>query len=210
MHLMSMKLKDLMVRDIVTVEAKTTVREAVELMNKLEIGCLVVVDGEKPTGIVTERDMLKRVLVETRNPMLTAVGEVMSKPLVSAEPEMGIGDTVKLMFEHKIKKLPVIENGHLVGLVTLTDIIRSPEVVRWLKEPQFKEAPRRMKKIFDIYFDPERRLRKRCPLITEGGQSISCQHEKCMWWFEDECVITKLTRQMLNLESIHGDEEEKE
>jgi len=207
---MSLKLKDLMVRDVITVEAKATVREAVELMNKLEIGCLVVVDGEKPTGIVTERDMLKRVLVETRNPTLTEVGEVMSKPLVFAEPEMGIGDTVKLMFEHKIKKLPVIENGHLAGLVSLTDLIRSPEVVKWLKKLQLEKAPKRMKKVFDIYFDPARRLRKRCPLITEGGQSISCQHEKCMWWFEDECVITKLTRQMLNLEGMHGNEEEKE
>jgi len=207
---MSLKLNNLMVRDVVTVEAKTTVKEAVELMNKLEIGCLVVVDGEKPAGIVTERDMLKRVLVETKNPMLTVVGEVMSKPLVSAEPEMGIGDAVKLMFEYKIKKLPVIENGHLAGLVTLTDLIRSPEVVKWLKKLQLKEAPRRMQKIFDIYFDPERRLRKRCPLITEGAQSMSCQHEKCMWWFEDECVITKLTRQMLNPESVHGDEDEEE
>jgi len=207
---MPLKLENLMVRDVVTVEAKTTVREAVELMNKLEIGCLVVVDGETPTGIVTERDMLKRVLVETRNPMLTEVSEVMTKPLVSAKPEMNIGDTLKLMFELKIKKLPVIENGHLVGLVTLTDLVRSPEVFKWFEKLQLNSAPRRMKKIVSVYFDPARRLRKRCPLITEGAQSISCQHEKCMWWFEDECVITKLTRRMLNLEGTHGDEDEEE
>lgn len=199
-----------MVRDVVTVEAKTTVKEAVELMNKLEIGCLVVVDGETATGIVTERDMLKRVLVETRNPMLTEVGEVMSKPLVSAEPEMGIGDSMKLMFGRKIKKLPVIEDGRLVGLVTLTDLVRSPEVVKWLEKLQLRKAPRRMKKVVSVYFDPLRRLRKRCPLITEGAQSISCQREKCMWWFEDECVITKLTRQMLNVEDMHADEDEDE
>jgi CBS domain-containing protein len=205
---MPVKLENLMVRDVVTVDVKTTVKEAVELMNKLEIGCLVVVDGETPTGIVTERDMLKRVLVEARNPMLTRVNEVMSKPLLSAEPEMDIGDTVKLMFEHKIKKLPVIENGRLVGLVTLTDLIRSEEIVKSLKKLQLKTAPTRMKKIVDIYFDPTRHLRKRCPLITEGAQSMSCQREKCMWWFEDECVITKLTRQMLNTEDMHANEEE--
>ena len=199
-----------MVKNVLTVEANATVRTAVELMNEHEIGCLVVMDGEKPTGIVTERDMLKRVLVDARNPMLTQVSEVMSKPLVFAELDMGIGDTVKLMFERKIKKLPVIENGCLVGLVTLTDLIRSQEIVKWLKKIQLKSAPRRMKKIVDIYFDPTRRLRKRCPLITEGAQSISCQREKCMWWFEDECVITKLTRQMLNLEDLHADEEEEE
>jgi len=205
---MPLKLEEIMVKNVLTVEANATVRTAVELMNKHEIGCLVVMDGEKPTGIVTERDMLKRVLVEARNPMLTQVSEVMSKPLVFAEPDMGVGDTVKLMFERKIKKLPVVENGCLVGLVTLTDLIRSEEIVKWLKKLQLKSAPRRMKKIVDIYFDPTRRLRKRCPLITEGAQSLSCQREKCMWWFEDECVITKLTRQMLNPEDMPVDEEE--
>jgi len=205
---MPLKLEELMVKDVVTVEAKATVRAAVELMNTHEIGCLVVVDGEKPAGIVTERDMLKRVLVQARNPVLTEVSEVMSKPLVFAEPKMGIGETVKLMFDHKIKKLPIVENGRLVGLVTLTDLIRSPEVVKWLERLELESAPKRMKKIIDIYFDPERRLRKRCPLITEGGLSISCQHEKCMWWFEDECVIIKLTRQMLNVENVHADDEE--
>ncbi|MFQ5999840.1 MAG: cyclic nucleotide-binding/CBS domain-containing protein [Candidatus Bathyarchaeia archaeon] len=193
---MPLKVKDIMVGEVITIGANVTVREAVRLMNNREIGCLVVVQDGEPTGIVTERDMLKRVLVATRDPRAVEVGEVMSRPLLFMEPEKGIEDAVKLMFEHKIKKLPVIENGRLVGLVTLTDLIRSPEVMKWLEELPLRKTPRRMKKVIDVYFDPRRRLRKRCPLITEGGLSISCQERKCMWWLEDECAVLKLTRQL--------------
>jgi len=61
---MSLKVKDVMVKNIVTIGARTSVKKAVELMNKHEIGCLIVVNNEKPVGIVTERDMLKRVLLQ--------------------------------------------------------------------------------------------------------------------------------------------------
>ena len=193
---MTLRVKDIMVGEVITIEANATVRKAVKLMNNREIGCLVVIQNEKPTGIVTERDMLKRVLVAGRNPRAVEVAEVMSKPLLFMEPEKEIEDTVKLMFKHKIKKLPVIENGRLVGLVTLTDLIHSPEVTRWLEELPLNKAPRRMKKVIDPYFDPTKRLRKRCPIITQGGISISCQQGKCMWWLEDECAILKLTKQL--------------
>ena len=185
-----------MVGEVITIEANVTVRKAVRLMNNREIGCLVVVQDGKPTGIVTERDMLKRVLVAGRDPRAAEVGEIMSKPLLFMEPEKEIDDAVKLMFKHKIKKLPVVENGRLVGLVTLTDLIRSPGVTEWLEDLPLKKTPRRMKKVIDVYFDPTRRLRKRCPLITQGGLSISCQERKCMWWMEDECAILKLTKQL--------------
>ena len=188
-----------MVGEVVTIGADISVREAVRLMNDHEIGCLVVVQDGKPTGIVTERDMLKRVLVATRDPRAVEVGEVMSKPLLFMEPEKEIEDAVKLMFEHKIKKLPVVENGCLVGLVTLTDLVGSPEVMKLLEEVSLNKTPRRMKKVIDVYFDPARRLRKRCPLITEGGLSISCQERKCMWWLEDECAVLKLTKQLSNI-----------
>jgi len=185
-----------MVGEVITIEANVAVRKAVRLMNDREIGCLVVVQDGKPTGIVTERDMLKRVLVAGRDPRAVEVAEVMSKPLLFMEPEKEIEEAVKLMFKHKIKKLPVVENGRLVGLVTLTDLIRSSEVNKWLEDLPLKKAPRRMKKVLDVYFDPKRRLRKRCPLITQGGLSISCQERKCMWWMEDECAVLKLTKQL--------------
>jgi len=148
---MSLKLEDVMVEEVITVEEKATVKEAVELMNKHEIGCLIVVKKGKPSGIVTERDMLKRVLSGKRDTKKTRVNEIISKPLITGKPQMNIEDAVKLMFKRKIKKLPVADNDHLVGLVTLTDLVRSEQVIKILKELPAKETPKRMKKVIDYY-----------------------------------------------------------
>jgi CBS domain-containing protein len=122
---MSLKVRDVMVKNLITVGAETTVKEAAKLMNKHEIGCLVVMKREKPVGIVTERDMLKRVLLKSKDPKKTKVSKIMSKPLVVGEPQTDIRDAVRLMVEGEIKRLPVVEDGHVLGLVTFTDIVRS-------------------------------------------------------------------------------------
>jgi len=148
---MSLKLKDVMIEDVITVGEKATVKEAVELMNKHEIGCLIVVKKKKPTGIVTERDMLKRILLESKNPEKSKVNDIMSKPLIVGKPQMPIEDAVKLMFKRNIKKLPVAENDHLVGLVTLTDLVRSEQIIKMLKKLPAEETPKRMKKVVDYF-----------------------------------------------------------
>lgn len=122
---MSLKVRDVMVKNVITVEAEAGIREAATLMNKHEIGCLLVMKREKPVGIVTERDMLKRVLLKSKDVKKTKVSRIMSKPLVVGEPQTDIRDAVRLMVEGKIKRLPIVEDGHILGLVTLTDIVRS-------------------------------------------------------------------------------------
>jgi len=129
---MSLKIEDIMVEDVVAVPEKATVREAAELMSKYEIGCLVVVRKGKPVGIVTETDMVKRVILQPVDPGEIKVGEIMSEPLVVGAPQMDIDEASRIMRKRKIKKLPVIENGRLVGLVTNTDIVRSPEVMKMM------------------------------------------------------------------------------
>ena len=120
-----------MVEDVITVEKETTAKEVAELMNKHEIGCLIVMKMGKPAGIVTERDLVKRVLLESKDPEKTKIGEIMSKPLIVGKPQMELEQTVSLMVEQKIKKLPVTQDGKLVGLITLTDILRfQPELLR--------------------------------------------------------------------------------
>ncbi len=114
-----------MIKDVITVESDTTAREVAKLMKKHEIGCLIVMKKGKPVGIVTERDMLKRVLLKSKDPRKTKVGKIMSKPLVVGEPQTDIRDAVRFMIEGKIKKLPIVEDDRLLGLVTFTDIIRS-------------------------------------------------------------------------------------
>jgi len=122
---MPLEVKDVMVKNVVTVEAEATVRDAAKLMNERDIGCLLVMKGKTPVGIVTERDMLERVLLKSKDSRKTKIGKVMSKPLMVGEPQTDIRDAVRLMVEGKIKRLPVVENGHLLGLVTFTDIVRS-------------------------------------------------------------------------------------
>jgi len=148
---MPLKLEDVMVEDVITVEEETTVKKAVELMNKHEIGCLIVMKREKPAGIVTERDMLNRILLKSKDPEEIKVREIMSKPLVVAKPQMDIEDAAKLMFKRNIKKLPVTDDGHLVGLVTLTDLVRSEQIIKMLKKLPVGETPKRMKKVVDYF-----------------------------------------------------------
>lgn len=122
---MSLKIEEIMIKNVITLEGKATVREAVTTMDNHGIGCLVIVQDENPIGIITERDMLKRVLIEAKDPATTKVFQIMSAPLVLGDPQMSIQDAVKLMTDKKIKKLPIMENGRLVGMITLTDLARS-------------------------------------------------------------------------------------
>jgi CBS domain-containing protein len=126
-----LKLEEVMVEDVITVDEETTAKEVAELMNKHEIGCLIVMKRGKPAGIVTERDLVKRIILESKDPEKTKTSEIMSKPLIAGKPQMELEQSVSLMVEQKIKKLPVTQDGELVGLITLTDILRfQPELLR--------------------------------------------------------------------------------
>ena len=135
---MPLKVEDVMVKGVFTIEAESAVNEAVAIMSTREIGCLVVIHNEVPVGIVTERDMLKRVLLAAKDPEKTKVSQIMSTPLISGEPGMSVQAAVTLMSEKKIKKLPIMEKGCLVGLITLTDLARS---VAYLKHVISNVAP---------------------------------------------------------------------
>ncbi|MGQ9507009.1 MAG: CBS domain-containing protein, partial [Candidatus Bathycorpusculaceae bacterium] len=126
----SLKVEDVMVKEVITIDENSTVKEAAEIMNKFEIGCLIAVRKGKAMGIITERDLLKRVVAEARDANKTKVKDVMSSPLVVVEPSMDLEEAVRLMFQMKIKKLPVVDGKRLVGLVSLTDIARfQPQVI---------------------------------------------------------------------------------
>jgi len=122
---MSLRVRDVMVTNIITIEAGATARKAAELMNRHDIGCLIVVNDSKPIGIVTERDMLKRIVLQLRDPRRVRVSYIMSKPLLTTSPETDLRDAVSVMNERRIKKLPVVEDGRLLGLLSITDIVRS-------------------------------------------------------------------------------------
>ncbi|MCR6669647.1 MAG: CBS domain-containing protein [archaeon YNP-WB-040] len=126
---------DIAVKDVKVIDEDETVVKAADIMSQYNIGCLVVVKDGKPVGIVTERDMLKRVIVPCLDPRTTKVSKVMSKPLIHGDPDMDLVYAAKFMINNNIKRLPIIDRGKLVGIVTLTDILRAlPEVVKALEE----------------------------------------------------------------------------
>lgn len=142
-----------MVRDVMTINENASVKEAAEVMNKFEIGCLIAVRKGKAMGIVTERDLLKRVVAESKDAEKTKVSDVMSSPLVVVEPNMDLEEAVRFMFQMKIKKLPVVDEKRLVGLVTLTDVARfQPQMIKILKQLSKRQAtPKSMQKVLDYY-----------------------------------------------------------
>ena len=121
-------IEKLMVRNVITLQKDASVYEAVKLLNKNKIGCLVVVDNGNIAGIVTERDLLERVLEKCRNPKETKVTEIMTRNVITGTPDMDTLDATRLMFKLKVKKLPITEGNRLVGIVTLTDIARATSV----------------------------------------------------------------------------------
>jgi CBS domain-containing protein len=120
-----MKLSDLMVKDVITLETDATVYDAVKLLNKNRIGCLIVMNKANVAGILTERDLLERVLEQCKDPKKTRVSQIMTKHVIAGEPDMNLLDATRLMFKARVKKLPVKDEHRLVGIVTLTDIARA-------------------------------------------------------------------------------------
>ena len=151
--LLPLKVRDVMVREVITVDENSSVKEAVDIMNEFQIGSLLVLERGKAKGIVTERDFLRRVIAEAKDVMNTKVKEIMTTPLVVVEPGMDLEEAVKLMFQNKIKKLAVVDANKLVGIVTLTDIARfQPQMIRMLKQLTAKQAtPKSMQKVIDYY-----------------------------------------------------------
>ena len=149
----TLRVEDVMVKDVIKINEDVTIKEAAGLMNKYEIGCLIAVKKGKVSGILTERDLLKRVVAESKDASKLRVRDVMTSPLIVAEAKMDLGEAVKLMFERKIKKLPVVEDKRLIGLVSLTDIARfQPHMMGLIKLLVANPTtPKSMQKVIDHY-----------------------------------------------------------
>ena len=115
--------KELMTKDVVTVDLKKTVLEAAVLMGETMKGCLVVVDDETPVGIVTERDLVRRALAK-KLPSDTKISEIMSKPLTTIDPDASLREAARLMVSNKIRRLPVVKENQLVGIIAASDFAR--------------------------------------------------------------------------------------
>jgi len=109
--------------EVVTASPDQTVREAAKLMNSRGIGAVVVTEGGELRGIFTERDVLRRVVAEAREPAQTTLREVMTTTLVTTTAEMTAEECAELMTRRRIRHLPVLRNGQLAGVVTIGDLL---------------------------------------------------------------------------------------
>jgi len=150
----TLRVEDVMVKEVIEIDANVTIIEAAGVMNKFEIGCLIAIRNGKVSGILTERDLLKRVVAEGKDASKVRVRDIMTSPLIIAEPKMDLSEAVKLMFQMRIKKLPVVEGKRLVGLLSLTDIARvQPQMLALFRHlaANMKTAPKNMQKVIDRY-----------------------------------------------------------
>lgn len=144
------KAEDVMVTEVAVMDAEVSVKEAAELMAQEGVSAIIVTFEGTAKGIVTERDILKRIVAEDKNAKKTKVKEIMSSPLVTIEPTTDLEEAARLMFEKKIKNLPVAHENRLIGLINLQDICRlQPEILRLLK--QTMETPKNLQKVLRYY-----------------------------------------------------------
>ena len=109
---------------VLEIDAEASVFEAVKRMVEANVGSLLVTEGGKITGIVTERDYLRRVTLHGRTNKDTAVREIMSSPLIVATLETPVDECMALMTDRRIRHVPVVEGGEVVGVVSIGDLVK--------------------------------------------------------------------------------------
>jgi CBS domain-containing protein len=119
-----MLVKEVMNRNVKTVRPEDTVKDAANIMNERRIGSLVVVSGTgEVVGILTERDILTDVVATGKSADEVKISEIMTPNIVTITPDRTLEEAADVMTENKIKKLPVVHEGRLVGIITATDLI---------------------------------------------------------------------------------------
>jgi CBS domain-containing protein len=111
-------------RTVTTVSARATIAEAVDLLNTHRIGAVVVMDGTKVVGILSERDVVRHLGKDWASLATRPVSEVMTRNVVITSSKASIADLMERMTEHRIRHIPVVEAGELVGIVSIGDVVK--------------------------------------------------------------------------------------
>jgi CBS domain-containing protein len=121
---MGTSIKEVMTRDVRACEPNATVAGAAKVMAQEDVGPVPIVEDGRLIGIVTDRDIVVRVVAEGRDPNATTVSEIASTELVTVSPDDDLDEALKLLAERQIRRLPVVEGDRLVGIVAQADIAR--------------------------------------------------------------------------------------
>jgi CBS domain-containing protein len=127
--------RDIMSKDVRVVRPDTVMKEVVATMNKFDIGSIVVVQSNRPVGIITERDILRRIVEPCLAPEVLRAREVMSSPVITIDEAASIDEASQIMAAKSVKRLLVMDNEKLVGILTFTDIVTQvPNMLGILEE----------------------------------------------------------------------------
>jgi CBS domain-containing protein len=117
-------LRDIMIKKVITIESDRTAQDAAKLMAEYSIGSLVVMEGEQMVGIVTERDLVRKVCARDVASSNIPLRDIYTTPVIWSEPDIPVETAVQRMFNSRIRRLPILENGKLVGIVTVSDLAK--------------------------------------------------------------------------------------
>lgn len=112
-------------RDVWSVEPMASVYDAMKLMADKGIGALIVMEGAKVIGIISERDYARKVILQGRSSRTTQVREIMTARVVYAQPDQNIEECMVLMTEKRVRHLPVMDGGRLLGVISIGDLVKS-------------------------------------------------------------------------------------
>ena len=137
---MTEKAKDIYVEEVMSRKPRIgtvdmTVRQAAEIMKREEVGSLIIIENGEAVGMLTERDLLEKIVSEGRSASRTKVGMVMTQPLVTVGPGETIVNAARMMATLKLRRLPVVSRGKLIGVLTENDILKlSPSLIELTRE----------------------------------------------------------------------------
>ncbi len=117
--------RDIMAKNIKTVKPDDSVHAAVQKMNKFDIGSVIVISSGRPVGIITETNIMRRVVEPRMDPATVWAKDIMTSPLITIDQNTTVAEAAKVMAERKINRLPVINGDKLVGLISSTDIVKA-------------------------------------------------------------------------------------
>lgn len=130
-HHQHRKIRDVMTSNPRTIEPSTSVQEAARFMRDEDVGPMPIVENGSVTGILTDRDIVLRVVAEGKDPSSTTAGEIASRDLVTIDPEQTLDEALRLMAKHQVRRLPVVEeDGRLVGIVAQADVAQAGDDAR--------------------------------------------------------------------------------
>ena len=116
--------RDIMIKDLLTISENERALKAAQVMTEKGVSSLIVLADDQPIGIVTERDFIKKICLKELKLSSVRVGDMMSRIRTSASPDTPIDVAVQRMVNNRIRRLPIIENGKVVGIITVTDLAK--------------------------------------------------------------------------------------